>query len=128
MICIGTKFISLFNFFRHYKSPPFHSVIRIHLISLSYHILVILPSHFSSMEQMLMLLLSRFLTGKICLYVVLFNFWLFSMWSFNDLYSSLEHIKVHNSLLFFTVAWFTVIAVLSINISLKCLNIFNCHI
>jgi len=37
-----------------YKSP-FHTVIRIHLISLSYHILVILPSHFSSMEQMLML-------------------------------------------------------------------------
>jgi len=49
--------INLFNFFRHYKSPQFHSVIRIHLISLSYHILVILPSHFSSMEQMLMLTL-----------------------------------------------------------------------
>jgi len=48
---------NLFNFFRHYKSPPFHSVIRIHRISLSYHILVILPSHFSSMEQMLMLML-----------------------------------------------------------------------
>jgi len=32
--------INLFNFFRHYISPPFHSVIRIHLISLSYHILV----------------------------------------------------------------------------------------
>jgi len=46
----------MFNFFRHYKSPPFHSVIRIHLISFSYHILVILPSYFSSMEQMLMLL------------------------------------------------------------------------
>jgi len=45
----------LCNFFRHYKSPSFHSVIRIHLISLSYHILVILPSHFSYMEQMLML-------------------------------------------------------------------------
>jgi len=28
--------INLFNFFRHYKSPPFHIVIRIHLISLSY--------------------------------------------------------------------------------------------
>jgi len=42
--------------FRHYKSP-FHTVIRIHLISLSYHILVILPSHFSSMEQMLILML-----------------------------------------------------------------------
>jgi len=41
--------------FRHYKSPPFHSVIRIHPISLLYHILVILSSHFSSMEQMLML-------------------------------------------------------------------------
>jgi len=31
--------------------------VRIHLISLSYHILVILPSHFSSMEQILMLML-----------------------------------------------------------------------
>jgi len=51
--------INLFNFFRHYKSPPFHSVIRIHFISLSYHILVILPSHFSSMEQMFMLMLCR---------------------------------------------------------------------
>jgi len=49
--------INLFNFFRHYKSPPTHSVIRIHLILLSYHILDILPSHFSSMEQMLMLML-----------------------------------------------------------------------
>jgi len=47
--------INVFNFFRPYKSPPFHTVIRIHLISLSYHILVILPSHFSSMKQMLML-------------------------------------------------------------------------
>jgi len=46
---------NLFNFLRHFKSPPFHSVIRIRLISLSYHILVILPSHFCSMEQMLML-------------------------------------------------------------------------
>jgi len=43
----------------HYKSPPFHTVIRIQLISLSYHILVYLPSHFSSMEQMLMLLLMQ---------------------------------------------------------------------
>jgi len=42
---------------RYYKSPPFHTVIRIHLISLSYHILVFLPSHFSSMEQMLMIML-----------------------------------------------------------------------
>jgi len=49
--------INLFNFFRHYKSPPFHTVIRIHLISLSCPILVILPFHFSSMEQMLMLML-----------------------------------------------------------------------
>jgi len=32
--------INLFNFFRYYKSPPSHTVIRIHLISLSYHILV----------------------------------------------------------------------------------------
>jgi len=30
---------NMFNFFRHYKSPPFHTVICIHLISLSYHIL-----------------------------------------------------------------------------------------
>jgi len=49
--------MNLFNFFRHYKSPPFHTVIRIHLISLSYHNLVMLPSHFSSMEQMLTLML-----------------------------------------------------------------------
>jgi len=32
--------INLFNFFRHYKLPPFHTVIRIHLISHSYRILV----------------------------------------------------------------------------------------
>jgi len=44
----------LFNFFRHYKSPPFHFLIRIHLISLSYHISVVLTSHFSFMEHMLM--------------------------------------------------------------------------
>jgi len=50
--------INLFNFFRHYKSP-FHILIRIHLISLSYHILVVLPSHFSFMEQMLTLMLIR---------------------------------------------------------------------
>jgi len=31
--------INLFNFFTLYKSPPFHTFIRIHLISLSYHIL-----------------------------------------------------------------------------------------
>jgi len=48
--------INLFNFFRH-LSPLFHTVIRMHLISLSYHILVFLPSHLSSMEQMLMLML-----------------------------------------------------------------------
>jgi len=41
--------------FWHYKYPPFHTVIRIHFISLLYHILFFLPSHFSSMEQMLML-------------------------------------------------------------------------
>jgi len=34
------KVINLFNFFRNFKSPLFHTVIRIHLISLSYHILV----------------------------------------------------------------------------------------
>jgi len=50
----------LFNFFRHYKSPPFHFLIRIHLISLSYHISVVLPSHFSFMEQMLMLIRCEF--------------------------------------------------------------------
>jgi len=45
--------INLFNFLRHHKSSPFHTVIRIHLvfISLSYHILVILPSHFSSWSK-----------------------------------------------------------------------------
>jgi len=52
--------INLFNFFRPYKSPPFHTVIRIHLISLSYYILVNLSSHFSSMEQMFMLMLVFF--------------------------------------------------------------------
>jgi len=46
----------MFNYFKHYKSPSFHTVIHIHLISLSYHILVILPSHFRYMEQMLMLM------------------------------------------------------------------------
>jgi len=29
--------INLFNFFRHSKSPPFHTVIRIQLTSLLYH-------------------------------------------------------------------------------------------
>jgi len=52
---LGYLTCNLFNFFRQYKSPPFHTVIRIQLNWLSYHILVILPSHFSSMEQMLML-------------------------------------------------------------------------
>jgi len=52
------NFSNLFNFFRHYKSPPFHFLIRIHHISLSYHISAVLPSHFSFMEQMLMLMLS----------------------------------------------------------------------
>jgi len=51
--------INFFNLFGHYKSPPFHSVICIHLISLSYHIVVILPTHFSSIDQMLMLMLYR---------------------------------------------------------------------
>jgi len=38
--------INLFIFFSRYKSPPFHTVIRIHLISLSCHILVFfLQSH-----------------------------------------------------------------------------------
>jgi len=32
--------------FRHYKSPPFHTVIRIHLISLSFHILVVVVISF----------------------------------------------------------------------------------
>jgi len=41
------------------------AVIRIHLISLSYHILVIVPSHFNSMEQMLMLMLSSNRTAVI---------------------------------------------------------------
>jgi len=45
--------------YRHYKSTPFHTVN--HLISLSYHILVMLPSHICSMEQMLMLMLIVFL-------------------------------------------------------------------
>jgi len=44
---VSSVVINLFNFFRHYKSPPFHTVVRIHRISLSYHILDILPTHFS---------------------------------------------------------------------------------
>jgi len=52
------------NFFWYCKSPPFHIVIRIHIISLSYHILVILPSHFSSVEQMLMLMNNRTVTNN----------------------------------------------------------------
>jgi len=32
--------INLFKFFRHYKWPPFHTAIRIHLISLPSHTLV----------------------------------------------------------------------------------------
>jgi len=50
------SFINLFNIIRHYKSPQFHTVIRIHLISLSLHILIS-PSHFISMGKMLMLIL-----------------------------------------------------------------------
>jgi len=58
--------INLFNFCWHYKSPPFHTVIHNHLNSLSYYILVILPSHFSSMEQMLMLILLHSLDWNLC--------------------------------------------------------------
>jgi len=47
---------SEFSQIRHYNSR-FHTVICIHLISLSYQILVILPSHFSSIEQMLIRLI-----------------------------------------------------------------------
>jgi len=32
--------INVFNFKEHYKSPPFHTVIRIHFVSLISHILV----------------------------------------------------------------------------------------
>jgi len=39
------EFIKVFNYYRHHKSPLFHTVIRIHLISLSCHILVFWPSH-----------------------------------------------------------------------------------
>jgi len=49
--------INFFNFLGIINLLRFHTVIRIYLISLSYHILVILPSHFSSMEQMSMLML-----------------------------------------------------------------------
>jgi len=38
----------------HYKLPSFHTDIRIQLISLSYHILVFLPYHFISLEEMFM--------------------------------------------------------------------------
>jgi len=42
MVCVyELVVINLFNFFRHYKLPPFHTVIRIHLISSLYHILVV---------------------------------------------------------------------------------------
>jgi len=39
-LCQWISVINLFNFFRQFKSSPFHIVIPIHLISLSYHILV----------------------------------------------------------------------------------------
>jgi len=58
--------INLFNFCKQYKSPPFHTIIRIHLISLSYHILVSFPSHVSSMEQMLMLILMLMCMTALC--------------------------------------------------------------
>jgi len=58
--------------FQH-PSPPFHSVIRIHLISLSYHILVILPSHFSSMEQMFMLMLLYLFSAELCCFMYSFS-------------------------------------------------------
>jgi len=58
LTCIGVydmkKYSLICSIFRH-KSSQFHTVIRIHFISLSYHILVVLPSYFISMEHMLIL-------------------------------------------------------------------------
>jgi len=49
--------INFFNFFRHYKSPPLHTVFSYspHFVILSHF--SYFPSHFSSMEQMLVLML-----------------------------------------------------------------------
>jgi len=47
--------INLFNFLRHYKSPPFHIVTRIHLVIISYF--SFLAISFSFMEQMFILML-----------------------------------------------------------------------
>jgi len=62
----------------------FHTIIRILLISLSYYILVILPSHLSSMEQMLMLVLYcytwnsyRYLNLGVEIQIV--SFWMFAI-------------------------------------------------
>jgi len=51
------------------KTLKHPSSIRIHLISLSYHFFVILSSHFSSMEQMLMSILMLAFTGSLNLLV-----------------------------------------------------------
>jgi len=53
--------INVFNFFRHYKSPPFHFLIRIRLISLSYHISVVLPSQFNGANVNVNVKLRKFL-------------------------------------------------------------------
>jgi len=58
--CLWSMFIiNLLNICWHYKSPPFHRVIRIHLILLTrYHLIfLLLPSHFIFVEQMLMFML-----------------------------------------------------------------------
>jgi len=56
------KYLFICSTCRHYNSHKFHTVIRIHLISLLSHSLV-LPSHF--IEQMLMLMSSSI----ICYYI-----------------------------------------------------------
>jgi len=57
---LGTKSLSV-QLINQSINQSIHTVIRIHLISFSYHNLVILPSHFCSMEQMLMLMLIKLL-------------------------------------------------------------------
>jgi len=58
-LCLWISSHQFVKLFRHYESPPFHTVIRIHLISLSRNILIFVPSHLIYIEQMLMSMLSK---------------------------------------------------------------------
>jgi len=52
------------NIFRHYKSLPFHTVVRISLISLLFHIFVFFAISFYFHGQMLVLMLNYLLTFR----------------------------------------------------------------